>query len=188
MIITSVQFSIIILFFTFYIANIVIKINILSAVSENNRKIHANLVLVNLLPFINIIFPFLFNHALNESINSEIEERAKKIKFFSFYGNLYPILILVSIPYYIKIYGEKPLDVLNELELFYFIFLIISIMVIWSLYLAELLSVIYYFNHNTKGKHSKVFLLLLLILLILVIILFIYNSYFSDEARGIGSH
>jgi hypothetical protein len=189
MIQTSLQFSIFILFLVFFISNNLIKINILSTVSDKNRKINGNLVWINLLPFVNVIFPFLFNQAMNESINSEIDDRGKEIKFFSFYGNLYPILILICIPYYIKIYGENSLSVLNEIELFYFISLLISILVIWSLYLAELLSVQYYFKrHKKKGNHTKVLLFLLLILIVAVIVLFIYDSYFSNEARGIGSH
>ena len=171
---------------TFIFANNIIKTTIINQISEQNRKIKGLLIWLNLIPFINLFFPLIFNLALNDSVNKELKDSGDKISFFSYTGNVYPILILTCIPFYIRIFSIGSIGALNEFELIFFLAIIISVFLFLSLYLSEILSVIYFFNSGSKGKHSRNLLIFWGVLVIIITIAIIYQNLFSSEAMGVG--
>lgn len=186
MIMSQFEFYLTIISIIFFLANNIIKISIFNSIKEENRRINRFLIWFNLLPFVNLILPYIYNSALNESVNREIEDSVNKTSFLSSTGILYPILILICVPYYINISSNGSLEALNELELIFFIFIIISILFLWSLYLSEILSVISFFNKGIKGKQTRTLLIFWVILIVIILTVLFYHTFFSNEALGIG--
>ena len=83
MIMSQFEFYLTIISITFFLANNIIKISVFNSIKEENRRINRFLIWFNLLPFVNLILPYIYNSALNESVNKEIEDSGDKTSFLS---------------------------------------------------------------------------------------------------------
>lgn len=90
----------------------------MDAVSEKNRQMSGGSVWLNLIPVFNLVFPFIFNNALKNSIELEYFDR-KITKPVSLGSGvvLYPLMILVSIFFSVLFYnsGDVAYSLLSSL-------------------------------------------------------------------------
>jgi hypothetical protein len=179
--------SLVYIFFTLgFFANNLIKQYLLLQLDPKNRFIPSWIVWLNILPILNLILPFIFNQAINSSVQAELASRGNNVKFFSFLGTYYPLLLLLTIPQFIRIYDTGTIDNMSETELFYLVLLISSLIFFWSLYLSELSAMMTFLKSGKKGKQLRNLLIIWGLFIVILILVFIFQNYFSSGALGIG--
>jgi hypothetical protein len=68
----------------------------MNKVSQKNRRMEGGLIWLNLIPLLNIVWPFVFNNALRESYKKEFDELGIKERVNLISGMIYPGLRILS--------------------------------------------------------------------------------------------
>lgn len=169
---------------TYYIVLIVYNIymeTVSNTIQEKNRIITGRLVWLSVLPIFGVIWMYIFNNAINKSIDKEIQEHQLDYKFLGVTGTLFPNLLLGLMTLY------------SVLELIYvptehtdsglwaelFLFFAYLSFAFWLIYIAEVVSFIKHIKNELATDYIARTVWILTTFALLFIAYFVFN-YFSE--------
>jgi hypothetical protein len=148
---------------------------------EKNRYLTGRLVWLSVLPIFGVIWMYIFNHAVNKSIEKEIQEHQLNYRFLGVTGTLFPTLLLGLFSLYsvlelIYVPAEHT-DSGLWAELFLF-FMYLSF-AFWIIYIAEIVCYIKFISNTTTVNYISIAIWVLSLIAASIILYFTY-SYFSE--------